>query len=263
MHQLALRNLDSMVAAVLETSARDDNLEIPEAWMHVMEAVSTRARDAYRSLVYEDEGFLDFFYEASPIRELALLNMGSRPAKRVETREIESLRAIPWVFAWTQNRLLLPSWYGVGTALSAAADGPQNLGLLREMYREWPFFKTLIDFMQMTLAKSDMRIAEAYSTLVTDLNLRRRLWDRILEEHSVTQRMLLQITDQQQLLDDSPGLQRSIRLRNPYIDPISYIQMSLLRRLRNLPANSPEGESLTYPLLLTMSGIAGGMANTG
>jgi phosphoenolpyruvate carboxylase len=263
MHQLALRNLDSMVAAVLETSTREDNPEIPEAWMHVMEDVSTRARDAYRRLVYEDEGFLDFFYEASPIRELALLNMGSRPAKRVETREIESLRAIPWVFAWTQNRFLLPSWYGAGTALSAAADGPQNLELLREMYREWPFFKTLIDFMQMTLAKSDMRIAEAYTTLVTDLNLRRRLWGRILEEHGVTQRMLLKITDQQQLLDDSPGLQRSIRLRNPYVDPISYIQMSLLRRLRNLPANSPEGESLTYPLLLTMSGIAGGMANTG
>jgi phosphoenolpyruvate carboxylase len=263
MHQLALRNLDSMVAAVLETSARDDNPEIPKPWMHVMKDVSTRARDAYRSLVYEDEDFLDFFYEASPIRELALLNMGSRPAKRVETREIESLRAIPWVFAWTQNRFLLPSWYGAGTALSTAADGPQNLGLLRVMYREWPFFKTLIDFMQMTLAKSDMRIAEAYTTLVTDLNLRRRLWGRILEEHGVTQRMLLEITDQQQLLDDSPGLQRSIRLRNPYVDPISYIQMSLLRRLRNLPANSPEGESLTYPLLLTMSGIAGGMANTG
>ncbi len=263
MHQLALRNLDSMVAAVLETSARDYNPEIPEAWTHIMEDVSTRAHNAYRSLVYEDENFLDFFYEASPIRELALLNMGSRPAKRVETREIESLRAIPWVFAWTQNRFLLPSWYGVGTALSATADGPQNLELFREMYREWRFFKTLIDFMQMTLAKSDMRIAEAYTALVADPNLRRRLWARILEEHSVTQRMLLQITEQQQLLDDSPGLQRSIRLRNPYVDPISYIQVSLLRRLRNLPANSRESESLTYPLLLTISGIAGGMANTG
>src|SRR3712207_2296327 len=188
--------------------------------------------------------------------------MGSRPARRVQNREMESLRAIPWVFAWTQNRFLLPSWYGAGSALGAyaAENGP---GVLREMYERWPFFRTLMDFMQMTLAKSDLRIAETYTSLVSDPQLRDRLWKRISEEHAACTKTLSRVTSNDNLLDDSPILQRSIRLRNPYVDPLSYIQVSLLRRLRALPEDSPGRETVLNTLLLTISGISSGMLNTG
>ncbi|MFP5341256.1 MAG: phosphoenolpyruvate carboxylase, partial [Gammaproteobacteria bacterium] len=149
-----------------------------------MEDLSAAARRTYRDLVYEDEDFLTFFAEASPIGELSLLNMGSRPAKRVDSPEVSSLRAIPWVFAWTQNRSLLPSWYGAGTALGDWLERPGGLDTLREMYEGWPFFRTLMGFMQMTLAKSDLRIAEAYTHLVRDPGIRERLWRRTSEEHA-------------------------------------------------------------------------------
>ena len=175
---------------------------------------------------------------------------------------MENLRAIPWVFAWTQNRFLLPSWYGAGTGLVRfIEDG--GLDLLREMYHEWPFFRTLVDFMQMTLAKSDPRIAEAYSTLVKDDEVRERLWERTSDEHAMSVRALLRITEQEHLLDNSPVLQRSIRLRNPYVDPLSYIQVNLLKRFRSLPEDSPEREAMAHPLLLTIAGISSGMMNTG
>ena len=175
---------------------------------------------------------------------------------------VESLRAIPWVFAWTQNRFVLPSWYGAGTALSSfVGESNGGLGLLREMYRGWPFFRTLVDFMQMTLAKSDLRIAEAYSVLVKDPAIRKRIWERVSEEHATSVRVLLEITGQEQLLDNAPVLQRSIRLRNPYVDPLSYIQVSLLRRFRSLPEDSPEREEITHALLLTIAGISSGLCN--
>ncbi len=263
MKGLARRNLDTILAAVLEASANDSPLEIDPSWTGTMEDLSATARDAYRSLVYEDEGFLDFFAGASPIGELSSLNMGSRPAKRVQNAEVESLRAIPWVFAWTQNRFLLPSWYGSGTALGEYVHSDDKLRTLREMYRGWPFFRTLVAFMQMTLAKSDMRIAETYTSLVEDEATRRRLWDRISEEHAACVEALRLITGNENLLDDSPVLQRSIRLRNPYVDPLSYVQVNLLRRLRNLPEDSPEREKVLQTLLLTISGVSSGMLNTG
>ncbi|MDP8951768.1 MAG: phosphoenolpyruvate carboxylase, partial [Actinomycetota bacterium] len=194
--------------------------------------------------------------EASPLRELPLLNIGSRPVSRTQNPEdMSSLRAIPWVFAWTQNRFLLPSWYGAGIALSERAEAEGGLELLREMYAGWPFFKTLVDFMQLTLAKSDMRIAEAYTTLVEDKGVRKRLWGRVSEEHAACVEALLQITEKDNLLEDNPVLQRSIRLRNPYVDPLSYVQVDLLERFRTLPQGSPEREELVYPLLLTISAI--------
>ena len=131
------------------------------------------------------------------------------------------------------------------------------------MYRGWPFFKTLVDFMQMTLAKSDLRIAEAYSTLVEDREVRDRLWERVSKEHAATMRALLYISEQEDLLDNAPVLQRSIRLRNPYVDPLSYVQVSLLRRFRSLPEDSPEREAIAHPLLLTIAGISSGLLNTG
>jgi phosphoenolpyruvate carboxylase len=263
MRGLARRNLDTVLAAVLEASADDQPIEPDLRWVEVMEDLSVTARKTYRALVYEDEGFLSFFSEASPIGELSMLNMGSRPARRVQDAKVQSLRAIPWVFAWTQNRFLLPSWYGAGSALGAYARKDDGLNCLREMYEHWPFFRILVDFMQMTLAKSDLRIAETYTSLVSDPEIRDRLWKRISEEHASCVEALLKITGNENLLDDSPVLQRSIRLRNPYVDPLSYIQVSLLRRLRAFPEDSPERETALNTLLLTISGISSGMLNTG
>jgi phosphoenolpyruvate carboxylase len=263
MRGLARRNLDTVLAAVLEATA-DHSPPTPEPrWTGAMERLSATAQEAYRSLVYEDEDFLAFFSEASPIGELSLLNMGSRPARRVQDPEVESLRAIPWVFAWTQNRFLLPSWYGSGTALGSFLEEGENLKTLREMYRGWPFFRTLLDFMQMTLAKSDLRIARTYSYLVSDEGVRERMWTRISEEHAACIDALLKITGADNLLDDTPVLQRSVRLRNPYVDPLSYVQVSLLRRLRGLPEDSEEREGVLKTLLLTISGVSSGMLNTG
>ena len=265
MHGLARRNLDTVLAAVLESSAGADGSprEPDPRWVTAMETLSERAQKAYRALVYEDEWFPSFFSQASPIGELSHFNMGSRPARRAQDQEVESLRAIPWVFAWTQNRFLLPSWYGAGSALGTYASGEEGLALLREMYERWPFFRTLVDFMQMTLAKSDLRIAEAYTSLVSDHATRDRLWRRISDEHAACVNTLLEITGHRNLLDDSPVLQRSIRLRNPYVDPLSYVQVSLLRRLRSLPEDSPYRETMLNTLLLTISGISAGMLNTG
>ncbi len=263
MRGLARRNLDTVLAAVLEASAGGSPREPEPRWVEVMEDLSSRAREAYRALVYEDTGFLDFFAEASPIGELAMLNMGSRPARRVQNPSVESLRAIPWVFAWTQNRFLLPSWYGAGSAFRAYTTTDEGLKVLREMYERWPFFRTLVDFMQMTLAKSDLRIAETYTALVSDPGNRERLWTRISAEHASCAEAVLRITGNRELLDDSPVLQRSIRLRNPYVDPLSYIQVSLLRRLRALPEDSQDGETVLDTLLLTISGVSSGMLNTG
>ena len=263
MRGLARRNLDTVLAAVLEASADETPLEPKPRWVGAMEELSATAHEIYRALVYEDEDFLTFFSEASPIGELSLLNMGSRPARRVENPEVESLRAIPWVFAWTQNRFLLPSWYGAGTALSSYAAEEQGQSVLREMYDGWPFFRTLVDFMQMTLAKSDQRIAENYTSLVSDPAVRDRLWRRISEEHEDCVRAILLITEKENLLDDSPVLQRSIRLRNPYVDPLSYIQVTLLRRLRALPESSQEREAVLDTLLLSISAVSSGMLNTG
>ncbi len=263
MRGLARRNLDTVLAAVLEASADDTPREPESHWVETMEELSSEAHEAYRGLVYEDEDFLAFFSESSPISELSLLNMGSRPARRMQNPEVDGLRAIPWVFAWTQNRFLLPSWYGAGTALSGYTATEGGLAVLREMYGGWPFFRTLVDFMQMTLAKSDLRIAKHYTSLVSDPATRERLWARISAEHAACVEALLQITGNENLLDDSPVLQRSIRLRNPYVDPLSYVQVTLLRRLRALPEDAPEREGVLNTLLLTISGVSSGMLNTG
>jgi phosphoenolpyruvate carboxylase len=263
MRGLARRNLDTVLAAVLEASADEVPREPKSRWVEAMEELSQTASKTYRALVYKDEDFLAFFSESSPIGELSLLNMGSRPARRVQSPMVDSLRAIPWVFAWTQNRFLLPSWYGAGTALGGYAFETEKLEVLREMYQGWPFFRTLVDFMQMTLAKSDLRIAENYTSLVSDSAIRDRLWSRISEEHAACVNALLLVTGNENLLDDSPVLQRSIRLRNPYVDPLSYVQVTLLRRLRALPEDSPDREGVLNTLLLSISGVSSGMLNTG
>ena len=263
MRGLARRNLDTVLAAVLEASADETPQEPEPTWVGAMEELSETASETYRDLVYREVDFLAFFSEASPIGEISLLNIGSRPARRVQNPTVDSLRAIPWVFAWTQNRFLLPSWYGAGTALAQYTVDDEKLKTLRQMYEGWPFFRTLVDFMQMTLAKSDLRIAENYTSLVSDAAVRKRLWTRISEEHAACVDALLLITENENLLDDSPVLQRSIRLRNPYVDPLSYVQVTLLRRLRAIPEDSPDREDALKTLLLSISGVSSGMLNTG
>ncbi len=279
--EIALRNLELVMAGVAESSIPGAHLSFDnemERWTGIMNNLSERAYSHYRGLIYETPDFLRFFEQATPILELGWLNLGSRPARRAKGRSIEELRAIPWVFSWMQSRYVLPSWYGVGSALEEyVAQKPGSLEELRRMYRKWPFLRAFLDNMQMTLSKADMHIARHYALLVEDEQLRQRLSTIILEEYERTRRMLLKIVGGRALLDTAPVLQRSIRLRNPYVDPLSHFQVTLLRRLRALggplmldesaqeTASEQEREraQLTYAVLLTINGIAAGLRNTG
>ena len=282
---IALRNLELVVAGVTQSSLPEEKLmdtqlsvHVPERWSEVMDRLSASAYTRYRRLIYDDPDFLHFFEQATPILELGWLNIGSRPARRSKGHSIEELRAIPWVFAWMQSRYVLPSWYGVGGALEEYVSEEQGrLEELQGMYHTWPFLRALLDNLQMTLSKADMHIAQHYTSLVDDENLRRRLSHEILEEYERTRDILLKIVGGKALLDATPVLQRSIRLRNPYVDPLSYFQVMLLSKLRALGgplvldesnvqnANEQEQERarLTYAVLLTINGIAAGLRNTG
>jgi len=279
LHAIALRSMELVVAGVVQSSLSSDKPdEQPEEWSTIMDRLSTNAYARYRRLIYEDPEFLRYFEQATPIRELGWLNIGSRPLRRTQGNSIEELRAIPWVFSWMQSRYVLPSWYGVGGALEEyIAENPERLTQLQQMYREWPFMSAFLDNLQMTLSKSDMHIARHYSSLVEDAALRQRISDEIEQEYERTRRFLLMIVEDEALLDNRPVLQRSIRLRNPYVDPLSYFQVALLRRLRTLgdplmldeaaqqTASDQERERarLTHAVLLTINGIAAGLRNTG
>jgi len=247
--ELAVRSLEQTLSAVLLATAREQP-PVPAAWRAEAERMSERSRERYRALVYDDPDFPRFFEQATPLAELSTLNIGSRPARR-SAGGIEALRAIPWVFAWTQNRLLLPSWYGAGAAL---AEG--SLALQREMAGGWPFFQSLLSTLEMALYKTDLGVAERYMRLV-DPELRDRFWPTIVREHDRVIGRLLEITGAPALLDDSPALQRRLSHRNPWIDPLSHLQVELLARSRGGGADARE------PLLATITGIAAGMRNTG
>ena len=288
LHAIALRNMELVVAGVAQSSIPDDflppalsHIHTPTAWLETMQCLSTKAYARYRQLIYNTPEFLRFFEQATPILELGWLNIGSRPPRRAAGHSIEELRAIPWVFSWMQSRYVLPSWYGVGAALeeyiAEDPDQPNRLAQLQNMYRSWPFLRAFLDNLQMTLSKADMHIAHHYSLLVSDKALRKRISTEIAAEYERTQHMLLQIVGGKALLDTSPVLQRSIRLRNPYVDPLSYFQVALLRRLRaiggplildettqqNTTDQERERANLTYAVLLTINGIAAGLRNTG
>jgi phosphoenolpyruvate carboxylase len=279
---IAVRNLELVTAGVLQASfpraSCGEQACAPQRWIEIMSELSASAYTCYRRLIYDDPDFLHFFEQATPILELGWLNLGSRPGRRARGRTLEELRAIPWVFAWMQSRYVLPSWYGVGYALEAfVAREPQALAELRQMYQQWPFMRAFIDNMQMTLSKADLHIARHYATLVADAALRARLSQVIDAEYQRTRRTLLAIVGGQGLLDTNRVLQLSIRRRNPYVDPLSYFQVALLRRLRALggpllldeqnqaaaSAQERERASLTYAVLLTINGIAAGLRNTG
>ncbi|WP_276202169.1 phosphoenolpyruvate carboxylase [Vulgatibacter incomptus] len=256
--QLAMRTLELIVGGALlhtlgaqERPSPDDERRYVEAF----EELAAEGRRCYRALVYDEPRFVEFFHAATPIEEIARLPIGSRPSKR-SAGGLEALRAIPWVFSWTQNRSILPGWYGVGSALEAFGRRPGGLELLREMYAGWPYFRTVVGNVEMVLAKSDLAIAERYAALAT-AEARAAVWPKIDAEHRRTRRWVKRITESERILDGNPPLQRSIALRNPYVDPMSFLQVELLRRKR-------EGmEGCQRPLLLTIDGIAAGLRNTG
>ena len=255
---LAHRHLEQLAHAFIVSSARDakgDLPELPESYRKALQSAAAAAKGAYRELL-ERPGFLDFYHTVTPIEEISRLNIGSRPARRTGERSLDSLRAIPWVFSWTQTRANLPGWYGLGTGLAEIA--PE---LLREMYASWPFFRTLLDFAQMSLAKADMGIFETYLGLVSD-ELRADFGPLIKDEFARSLEQVTQVTGQA-LLESDPTLQRGIDLRNPYVDPISYLQVELLCRLRPLPEDDEAKEGLEEAVMLSLLGVAAGLRNTG
>ena len=261
---IAARHLQQLLHAMLISTFTSPAADAPPEWGDALAEMADDSAVAYRSLVYDDPRFIDYFQEATPITELVRLNIGSRPASRKTSQRIEDLRAIPWVFAWMQSRHTLPGWYGLGAAIEAfiGRRGPAGLALLQRMYREWPFITTLIDNAQMILSKADMRIAHSYAELVKDRALADAIFEQIRAEYDRTVRGVMLVTDQEQLLDCSPILQRSIDRRNPYIDPLSAIQVELLRRLRATPDDAAIAE-LREAVLLSVNGIAAGLKNTG
>ncbi len=260
---LARRHLEQLLHAVLWTTGKRP-VSSPSrggAWEAAMSAIAPLSEAAYRALVENEDG-LAYFRSATPVEEIGRLNIGSRPAYRGGSPTLQSLRAIPWVFAWTQSRVTLPGWFGFGEALAgwAGADD-ERWTTLGHMYREWPFFRTLVDNCQVSLRKGDLRIAEVYATLAEE-PLRTRVFSLIQAEYQRTAAALCRLTGQRDLLDLFPWLQRSIRVRNPYIDPMNYVQVALLRRLRAKP-DAADAEALRDAVLLSVNGIAAGLRNTG
>lgn len=273
--EIGRRNLELLVAATLEASLLHDEADHRaekrlRQFEDVMAALSGKAYAAYRNLVYETPGFADYFFDSTPIAEIAMLNIGSRPASRKPTRRIEDLRAIPWSFSWGQCRLLLPGWYGFGTAISEWLDeaGPaqrsKRAALLRAMLREWPFFAALIANMDMVLAKTDLAVASRYASLVTNRKLRQQIFQRISGEHQQTLACLTLITGQKERLTGNPDLAQSIKNRLAYLDPLNHLQVELIKRGRaNGPAAS-KGEDRVYRgIHLSINGVAAGLRNTG
>ena len=264
--EIGRRNLETLVAATLEATLLQPTKSATPAFLKAAAELSTNSMAAYRALVYETPGFTEYFFSATPIREIAELNIGSRPASRKASQKIEDLRAIPWGFSWGQCRLTLPGWYGFGSAVqSMLAEGgtpakrKEATALLQKMVKEWPFFRTLLSNMDMVLAKSDLALASRYSELVTDAKLRKKIFTAIEAEWHRTVSALALITGEKHLLADNASLQRSIRHRFPYIDPLHHLQVELVRRYRAGQAD----ERVQRGIHISINGIAAGLRNTG
>jgi phosphoenolpyruvate carboxylase len=259
---LAQRNLETLLAAVLESTLLP-NVVGDTAQQAKFEALAEKlsgyAYQAYRTLVYGDDGFVTYFRESTPIKEIAELNIGSRPASRKAGARIEDLRAIPWVFSWAQARVALPGWYGFGSAVARLIDeSPEAMADLKAMARQWPFFAAVLSNLGMVLSKTDMQIGAAYSTLVQDRTVRERIWNAIHVEWERTQAAYREMVGAAPL-EDNPTLARSIRNRFPYLDPLNHLQIELIRRVR-----SGDVEERTQRALhLTINGLAAGLRNTG
>jgi len=264
---IARRHLHQVFNAVLIAVGNPAHVAEPlPEWRATMDTLEATGRAAFRALVYETPDFFDFWQQVTPIRELAEMPIGSRPAKR-GAGGFAQVRAIPWVFSWMQCRAILPSWYGLGTAFESycAQDDCAGEGLdrLREMYAGWPFFRALIDNAQLDLAKADLGIAALYTALVDDADLVERIFGRIQAEYNLACAHLCTITGQDTLLADAPVLRRSIDRRNPYVDPLNFIQVALLKQLRTLEPGTPDYDAVLQAVMLTVNGIAAGMKTTG
>ncbi|MBK8984593.1 MAG: phosphoenolpyruvate carboxylase [Chloroflexi bacterium] len=260
---IARRHLEQMVHAVLLASTppyHQAQSAAKETWRAAMEELTAVAYRTYRELIYETPALLDYWQQATPINEISQMRIGSRPSRRAGKATLDGLRAIPWGFSWMQCRHGLPGWYGVGAALAAFPAIP----LLQEMYAEWPFFRHSLDNTQMSLAKADMGIARLYAGLVENTAVREPIFSRIESAYHETSRMILLVTDQARAAGQYPTLQRTIRRRNPYVDPLNFIQVALLRRLRFLSEqDSPKAQEILHAIFLTINGIAAGLKNTG
>ena len=260
--RIAHRNLETLLAATLESTLLDtEGLgDFAESAYSVLDDLAARAQRAYAELVHETPGFVEYFKESTPVSEIGALNIGSRPTSRKPTTAISDLRAIPWVLAWSQSRVMLPGWYGTGTAFEEYIAGEDaKLDTLRDLYQRWPFFRTVLSNMAQVLAKSDLGLAARYSELVADEDLRARVFDKIVAEHERTVRIHGLITGQDDLLADNPALARSVFNRFPYLEPLNHLQVELLRRF----LSGDEDELVQRGILLTMSGLASALRNSG
>jgi len=255
------RNLEALVAATLEATMIEPDNVVPERFVEAAAQISQASMAAYRGLVYETTGFVDYFFSTTPIAEIAELNIGSRPASRRATRAIEDLRAIPWSFSWGQARINLPGWFGFGLGVEAfLADGPvERKDLLRQMYREWPFFRTLLSNMDMVLAKTDLSLTRRYAELASDRDTAVRIFAAVEAEWHRTADALNEIMGTQERLAENPSLARSIRHRFPYIAPLNHLQVELIRRWRA----GAHDDKTRRGILITINGIAAGLRNTG
>jgi len=259
------QNLEALIAATLEATLLQPTKPASKVFLKTAAQISQASMDAYRALIYETDGFAEFFFQATPIREIAELNIGSRPASRKASQRIEDLRAIPWGFSWGQCRLTLPGWFGFGSAIDSLlhqanpAQRKATLALLQKMYRQWPFFRTLLSNMDMALSKADLDLTGLYSELVEDTRLRKRIFSALRAEWDKTVQALNLITGEKQRLANNPILARSIRHRFPYIDPLHHIQVELVRRYR---AGQTDAR-IQRGIHLSINGIASGLRNTG
>jgi phosphoenolpyruvate carboxylase len=258
---LARRHLEQLVHAVLVASSpAKADMEIPAGWRAAMERMSETAHKMYRGLVYENPRFIEFWQTATPLDEIKRLHIGSRPAARGKSSEVTKIRAIPWVFSWMQSRFNLPGWFGLGSALATVKDET----LLREMYRGWALFNTVMNNAEMSLLKADMGIASLYVDLVPDKDLGSEMLSAIRAEYDRTRDIVLSISGHASLLEEEPITQNAVQLRNPYVDPLNYIQVEMLRRIRALPdQDGEEAQSIREVISITINGIAAGLRNTG
>lgn len=264
---IARRNIEQLLSAVAQTNlivkSRLEKKKEIERWEGVMEELSRDSVGFYRDLVFHEPDFIQFYQEATPIQLIDIASIGSRPSRRKVSMRVEDLRAIPWVFSWIQSRFILSAWYGVGAAVETylKKNGKKGLRLLRRLYKQWPFYKSLFDNVEVSLAKTDLYIAKKYAALVKNSDVRKKILSKIEEEFERTKKMVLAVAEEPEILSRQPVLRESIRLRNPYVDPLNYIQIRFLKEFRH--KDGADKDKLKELLLLTINGIAFGMKSTG
>jgi len=261
---IAHRHLNQVLNAVLVSMGIQAAQDVPAHYLEAMAALSELGRQSYRQFVYESEGFTDYWQQATPINELSRLQISSRPARRRQEGGFAAMRAIPWMFSWMQSRAIIPSWFGIGDAFKAFCDRQDGgLQLLQEMYQNWAFFQAALDNAQLDVAKADMGIAELYASLVESKDLRDKFFNTIKRQHTLSSDMIRQVTGQQELLEGMSAIKTSIARRNPYVDPLNFTQVALLRELRQLDEESDAYRAVLDATLATINGIAAGMKTTG